>query len=36
MREKVTQPGVYRVESFLEVAGELRPWIISNPIYVTP
>jgi acetyl esterase/lipase len=25
---------VYRVEAWLEVAGELRPWIYSNPVYV--
>ncbi len=27
-------PGVYRVESWLELAGEARGWIYSNPIYV--
>ena len=27
-------PGVYRVEGWLDVAGERRPWIYSNPIYV--
>jgi hypothetical protein len=26
-------PGVYRVEGWLEVDGEWRPWIYSNPIY---
>jgi hypothetical protein len=26
--------GVYRVEAWLEVDGEQRPWIYSNPIYV--
>lgn len=31
---EVTQEGVYRVEAWLNVAGELRPWILSNPIYV--
>lgn len=30
----VTEPGVYRVEVWLPVAGELKPWILSNPIYV--
>ena len=30
----VDAPGVYRVESWLEVDGELRPWLYSNPIYV--
>ena len=31
---QVTAPGVYRVEAWLLVAGELKPWIFSNPIYV--
>ena len=30
----VEAPGVYRVEGWLDVAGERRPWIYSNPIYV--
>jgi len=30
----VDQPGVYRVEAWLTLAGEPRPWILSNPIYV--
>jgi hypothetical protein len=29
---KVT--GVYRIEAWLEVDGEHRPWIYSNPIYI--
>lgn len=28
------QPGAYRVEAALECAGDLRPWIYSNPIYL--
>jgi hypothetical protein len=28
------QPGVYRVEAFVEIGGETRPWIFSNPIYL--
>ena len=28
------QPGNYRVEVWLTLAGEPRPWILSNPIYV--
>lgn len=28
-------PGVYRLEAWLTLAGELRPWIITNPIYLT-
>ncbi|MBI2826399.1 MAG: PHP domain-containing protein [Planctomycetia bacterium] len=30
----ITEPGVYRVEVWLNMAGEPRPWILSNPIYV--
>lgn len=30
----VAGAGNYRVEGWLNVAGELRPWILSNPIYV--
>jgi hypothetical protein len=30
----VKAPGVYRIEAWLEVDGEQRPWIYSNPIYV--
>lgn len=33
---EVTEPGVYRVEGWLTVDGEDRPWIYSNPIYVRP
>ncbi len=32
----VTEPGVYRVEVSLDIAGEQKTWILSNPIYVTP
>jgi hypothetical protein len=32
----VNQPGNYRVEVWLTLAGEDRPWILSNPIYVRP
>jgi hypothetical protein len=28
------EKGVYRVEAWLELDGELRPWIYANPIYV--
>lgn len=27
-------PGVYRIEAWLEVDGEQRPWIYSNPVYL--
>ncbi len=30
------EPGAYRVEAWLEVDGEMRPWIYSNPIYLQP
>lgn len=28
------EPGAYRVEAWLKLDGELRPWIYSNPVYV--
>jgi hypothetical protein len=31
---KASRAGVYRVEAWLDVAGDLRPWIFSNPIIV--
>ena len=31
---KVRGPGVYRVEGWLTVDTEERPWIYANPIYV--
>jgi hypothetical protein len=33
-RTPIDAAGVYRVEGWLDVGGELRPWIYSNPIYV--
>jgi hypothetical protein len=30
----VTEPGNYRIEAWLRVAGKSLPWILSNPIYV--
>ena len=30
----VKEPGAYRLEAWLELDGEFRPWIFSNPIYV--
>lgn len=30
------QPGVYRVECYIEYLGRRRGWIFSNPIYVRP
>jgi len=31
---RVSEPGVYRVEGWLRLDGELRPWIYSNPVFV--
>lgn len=31
---EVIGPGVYRVEVWLEIGGEWRPWLYANPIYV--
>jgi hypothetical protein len=31
---QVEKPGIYRVEAWLNLAGEARPWILTNPIYV--
>src|SRR5208282_5026042 len=28
------EPGAYRLEAWLTVDGEDRPWIVTNPIYV--
>jgi hypothetical protein len=30
----VKEPGVYRIEAWLTLDGEERPWIYANPIYV--
>jgi hypothetical protein len=30
----VKEPGAYRLEAWLKLDGELRPWILSNPVYV--
>ena len=32
----VNQPGVYRVECYIQFLGKRRGWIFSNPIYVRP
>jgi hypothetical protein len=32
----VKEPGVYRVEYWLQIGDEERPWILSNPIYIRP
>lgn len=30
----ISEPGVYRVEAYLNVFGIIHPWIFSNPLYV--
>jgi hypothetical protein len=32
----VPESGVYRIEAWLDVAGEAMIWILSNPIYIRP
>jgi hypothetical protein len=34
LQAPVTEAGVYRAEVWLEVGGEWRPWIYSNPVYL--
>jgi hypothetical protein len=34
MEAAVKEPGIYRVEAWLEIAGEKKIWILSNPIYI--
>ncbi|MFI5457567.1 MAG: histidinol phosphatase [Isosphaerales bacterium] len=34
LESAIVTAGVYRVEGWLDIAGERRPWIYSNPIYV--
>lgn len=31
----IEEPGVYRTEAYLKYRGKYRPWIFSNPIFVT-
>lgn len=31
-----TEPGAYRLEAWLSIDGEMRPWIYANPIYLEP
>ena len=30
----VKEPGPYRLEAWLQLDGEWRPWVFANPIYV--
>ena len=32
----IRQPGIYRIEVFVNIYGMYRPWIFSNPVYVFP
>ena len=34
LEHEITVRGVYRIEAWLEVGGEERPWLFTNPIYV--
>ena len=34
LEHRVEEAGVYRVEGWLTLDGEERPWIYSNPIYL--
>ena len=34
LEHRLSAPGVYRVEGWLALGGEDRPWVYSNPIYV--
>ena len=31
---EVKDPGAYRMEAWLKLDGEWRPWIYANPVYV--
>ena len=31
---EVKEPGAYRLEAWLKLDGEWRPWIFANPLYV--
>jgi hypothetical protein len=33
---EATEPGVYRVEAWVRLGEEERPWIYTNPVYVLP
>jgi hypothetical protein len=35
LRVNLHEPGVYRIEADLRAFGRYRPWIFSNPLYVT-
>jgi hypothetical protein len=34
MSQPVTGAGVYRAEIWLELGGEWRPWLYSNPVFL--
>lgn len=35
-RRSVEEPGVYRIEAWLTIGGEERPWVYANPVIVRP
>ena len=34
-RTRITEPGRYRAELWLDIVGEQQIWILTNPFYVT-
>lgn len=34
LQYRVKEPGIYRLEAWLKLDGELRPWVYTNPIYL--
>ncbi len=36
LEHPIDTPGVYRVEGWVELGGEERGWLYSNPIYAAP
>ena len=34
LEHEAAEPGVYRVEAYLDAHGRERTWILSNPIYL--
>jgi len=31
---EMKEPGAYRLEAWLKLDGEWRPWVFGNPVYV--
>jgi hypothetical protein len=36
LEASITEPGNYRTEAWLTIAGEKMIWILSNPLYIRP